>query len=133
MRPHGTGATPPRSVRVSDEVWRGAGAVAAARSETLTDAIVGFLRAYGTGRVDRHEWVADHGEMATVAQMLLDANLVDPAGMVDFIEKPWKWSAERDRWVVAGRPVPPWKGGPGTDSAGWDEFVDRMQDRAPLW
>lgn len=39
--------TPPRSVRVPEEVWQAAKREAEARGETLTDAIVRFLRRYG--------------------------------------------------------------------------------------
>ena len=39
--------TPPRSVRVPDDVWEAAKAEAARRGETVTDAVVRFLRRYG--------------------------------------------------------------------------------------
>lgn len=39
--------TPPRSIRVPDDVWRAAQAQAARRGETVTDAVVRFLRRYG--------------------------------------------------------------------------------------
>ena len=39
--------TPPRSVRVSDEVWQSAKDAAAVRGETVTDAVVRFLTRYG--------------------------------------------------------------------------------------
>jgi len=38
--------TPPRSIRVPDDVWRAAQDEAARRGETVTDAIVRFLRRY---------------------------------------------------------------------------------------
>jgi macrodomain Ter protein organizer (MatP/YcbG family) len=38
--------TPPRSVRVEEELWRAAQARAAERGETVTDAIVRALRRY---------------------------------------------------------------------------------------
>lgn len=46
-RPAGTGHTPNRGLRVPDDVWQAAQAAAAAHGETLTDAIVRFLRKYG--------------------------------------------------------------------------------------
>ena len=39
--------TPPRSVRVPDDVWAAAKAEAERRGETVTDAVVRFLRRYG--------------------------------------------------------------------------------------
>jgi len=39
--------TPPRSVRVPDDVWDAAKAKAAERGETVTDAVVRFLARYG--------------------------------------------------------------------------------------
>jgi hypothetical protein len=42
--------TPPRSVRVPDAVWEAAKVEAAARGETVTDAVVRFLSRYGKSR-----------------------------------------------------------------------------------
>lgn len=39
--------TPPRSIRVPEDVWQLAKSVAAERGETVTDAVVRFLRRYG--------------------------------------------------------------------------------------
>lgn len=39
--------TPPRSIRVPPDVWEAAKATAAERGETVTDAVVRFLRRYG--------------------------------------------------------------------------------------
>ncbi|MCE5290979.1 MAG: hypothetical protein LLG14_17325 [Nocardiaceae bacterium] len=39
--------TPPRSIRVPDDVWQSAKSAAADRGETVTDAVVRFLRRYG--------------------------------------------------------------------------------------
>jgi len=39
--------TPPRSIRVPDDVWQSAKLAAADRGETVTDAVVRFLRRYG--------------------------------------------------------------------------------------
>ncbi|ROR97814.1 hypothetical protein EDD28_2423 [Salana multivorans] len=38
--------TPPRSIRVPDEVWDAAKAEAERRGETVTDAVLRFLRRY---------------------------------------------------------------------------------------
>lgn len=42
--------TPPRSVRVPDEVWQAAKAEAERRGETVSDAIVRFLNRYAKTR-----------------------------------------------------------------------------------
>jgi hypothetical protein len=41
--------TPPRSIRVPDDVWEAAKAEAERRGESVTDAILRFLRRYGKG------------------------------------------------------------------------------------
>src|SRR5690625_948661 len=42
--------TKPRSIRVPDDVWEAAKAEAAERDETVSDAVVQFLRRYGSKR-----------------------------------------------------------------------------------
>ncbi|MCH9731651.1 MAG: hypothetical protein K0U84_18575 [Actinomycetia bacterium] len=42
--------TPPRSIRVPDDVWQAAKHEAAQRGETVTDAVVRFLTRYGKSR-----------------------------------------------------------------------------------
>lgn len=42
--------TPPRSIRIPDEVWNAAKTEAAQRGETVTDAVVRFLTRYGKSR-----------------------------------------------------------------------------------
>lgn len=44
--PTGNGNTKPRSVRVADDSWEAAKAVAAAKGETVTDVVVRALEAY---------------------------------------------------------------------------------------
>jgi len=43
----GQGNTPPRSIRVPDDVWDAALAKAALRGESVSEAVVRFLRRYG--------------------------------------------------------------------------------------
>src|SRR5699024_3497871 len=54
MMPRREGAerdwTKPRSIRVPDDVWEAAKAEAAERDETVSDAVVQFLRRYGSKR-----------------------------------------------------------------------------------
>lgn len=42
--------TPPRSIRVPEDVWTAAKDAAAQRGETVTDAVVRFLTRYGKSR-----------------------------------------------------------------------------------
>lgn len=42
--------TPPRSIRVPEDIWRAAQAEAGQRGETVTDAVVRFLTRYGKSR-----------------------------------------------------------------------------------
>lgn len=42
--------TPPRSIRVPDEIWNAAKEAAERRGETVTDAVVRFLTRYGKSR-----------------------------------------------------------------------------------
>ena len=46
----GTGNTPARSIRVPDEVWQAALAEAARRGESVSEAVVRFLRRYAKGK-----------------------------------------------------------------------------------
>ena len=45
--PKPNGPTPPRSVRIPDHIWQAAKAEAERRGETVTDAVVRFLKRYG--------------------------------------------------------------------------------------
>ncbi len=54
-------------------------------------------------------WAEDSAEVLAFARVLHDANYfatdVDPVSLVlDYFEKPWKWSVERARWIKHGRP-----------------------------
>ena len=40
--------TPPRSIRIPEDVWQAAKEAAKERGETVTDAVVRYLRRYGT-------------------------------------------------------------------------------------
>lgn len=65
------------------------------------------------------EWTTDRGELAGVGRMLIEAGYFStPEDMLDYIEKPWKWSGERDLWVAAGRPS--------SSDPGWELFAARL-------
>ena len=49
-RPAGSGPTTPRSFRIPDAAWWAATAEAERRGETVTEAMVRFLRRYGKVR-----------------------------------------------------------------------------------
>jgi hypothetical protein len=53
-------------------------------------------------------WAEDAGEVLTFARVLHGAGYfvvdVDPVSLVfDYFEKPWKWTAEREKWIADGR------------------------------
>lgn len=69
------------------------------------------------------EWSDGRGELAAVARMLVDVEVLESAiDVVDFVEKPWKWEPEREAWVGAGRP--------GREDPGWDLFAARLERRS---
>ena len=56
------------------------------------------------------EWYDDHGNVCLFAHVLVASALLEEAeDTIYYFEKPWKWTPERDRWLLAGRPetVPP--------------------------
>jgi hypothetical protein len=66
------------------------------------------------------EWTEDLGELVALAGALVDADWLDtPRDVVDFFEKPWKWSDCREAWQASGRP--------GCDDAGWEMFGARLR------
>ena len=50
--------TPPRSMRVPDPIWEAAKRTAAARGETVTDAVVRFLTVYGADELGEEQSAA---------------------------------------------------------------------------
>lgn len=50
-------------------------------------------------------WYETHDNLVMLATMLDDDGRFDEtADVVRFIEKPWKWTAEWERWEAAGKP-----------------------------
>lgn len=65
------------------------------------------------------EWTTDRGELVAVGRMLIDAGYFSaPEDMLDYIEKPWKWSDVRELWIAAGRPS--------SSDDGWELFAARL-------
>ncbi len=53
------------------------------------------------------EWYHDHAELSEVAAVLADVYAWECVeDVLRFLEKPWKWTPERNRWVALGRPDP---------------------------
>lgn len=65
------------------------------------------------------EWTNDRGELVDVGRMLNDAGCFPtPEDVLNYFEKPWKWSNERELWVAADRPSP--------SDRGWELFAARL-------
>lgn len=54
-KPH----TPPRSIRVPTPIWAAATTTAAARGETITDAVIRFLTVYGAAELEEEQRAAE--------------------------------------------------------------------------
>ena len=48
-------------------------------------------------------WYASLGEVAAFARAMVDAGEFDARDVCSYVEKPWKWTDERDHWVLTGR------------------------------
>ncbi len=56
-----------------------------------------------------NEWWAErnaHAELGEVGAMLSEVFGWDVEDALRFLEKPWKWNAERAKWIALGRPDP---------------------------
>lgn len=52
------------------------------------------------------KWYETHENLVMLATMLDDDGRFDvPADVVRFLEKPWKWTEEWERWEAAGKPA----------------------------
>lgn len=51
------------------------------------------------------DWFEDHDEVLAFARVLVEADgFTSQADLLYFFEKPWKWTADRDAWILAGEP-----------------------------
>lgn len=52
-------------------------------------------------------WYDEHAELVRFAAILNEVGLFldETAIMLEYFEKPWKWSNEHARWVMLGRPA----------------------------
>jgi hypothetical protein len=81
-------------------------------------------------------WYGNHDDVVSFARVLVDAEWLDTSGeVIDYFERPWKWSPEYGVWIQAGRPTAA-EGGVGVGV--WDAFVRLLDqlaenpDRPPL-
>ena len=52
------------------------------------------------------EWYETHENLVMLATMLDDdGRFAETADVVRFLEKPWKWTPEWERWEAAGKPA----------------------------
>jgi hypothetical protein len=51
------------------------------------------------------KWFEDSAEVIAFARILVDAEGTWSAvDVLRYLEKPWKWTVEHDRWIAMGRP-----------------------------
>lgn len=64
-------------------------------------------------------WANDQSEILAVGKTLVAAgHFTTAADMLAYLEKPWRWSAERHAWIKAGRPD--------SSAPGWDRFCAEL-------
>lgn len=49
--------------------------------------------------IDAPEWYEDHVELVAYARHMVDAGEWNINNLMEYLEKPWKWTDERDEWV----------------------------------
>ena len=66
-------------------------------------------------------WFASIEEAFTFAGVLVRADRLDtPQLVLDYFEKPYKWSPEHDNWVACDRPD--------LDDEGWTTFLKMLEE-----
>lgn len=51
------------------------------------------------------KWWETHTELVAFARVLVDSQgTLEAADVIRYLEKPWKWGPEYERWVALGRP-----------------------------
>jgi hypothetical protein len=62
-------------------------------------------------------WETDHGTLVLFADVLVTTGcLIEPREVVDFFDRPHKWSPEFHAWHRNGSPR-------GAEDHGWDDFL----------
>lgn len=68
------------------------------------------------------EWYEDYRELGSFASVLYDADEFDDVSeLLYYIEKPYKWDTEHDKWEEMGNPS--------SDDDEWDEFKAILDSR----
>lgn len=44
------------------------------------------------------KWYEDHSELVAFGRHMVDADGWDAKALLEYLEKPWKWTVERDEW-----------------------------------
>jgi hypothetical protein len=72
---------------------------------------LGETRDRAAAHIIRHGWTENRGEVLAFARWLVSRDgggYGDENGgahlLLDYFEKPWHWTAEREEWVKRGRP-----------------------------
>lgn len=45
------------------------------------------------------EWYEDHNELVAFARHMVDEEGWDTKRLLEYLEKPWKWSDEHEAWL----------------------------------
>lgn len=100
---------PLRSLRVPDHIWEAGKTTAYQRGESWNAAVVRLMAAYGGVDVAGEKaWLLDYHEVLSFAHILDALDWFAGVGdVLDYFDKPHKWSDLRRAWVDAGRPWPP--------------------------
>ncbi len=53
---------------------------------------------------DEKKWTGDYGEVVIFAHVLVRSFGWGAAELLEYLEKPWKWSDEHEKWDTAQRP-----------------------------
>ena len=65
---------------------------------------------------DNTEWWEDRSYVTEFGRLLYEADILDIAPLImDYFEKPWKWTPEHEAWVALDRPTP--------EGGDWDRFI----------
>jgi hypothetical protein len=55
----------------------------------------------------RDDWYEDRDELVDFARHMVDADEWNENNLMEYLEKPWKWTDERDAWMRTDKAAPP--------------------------
>jgi hypothetical protein len=64
-------------------------------------------------------WYETHEELVAFGRVLADALDFDTNDVLDYFEKPWKWSSEYQAWMGWGCPT--------REDSGWELFTKALE------